>query len=116
MSDFLKDTIKEVFKSKKQQRYPLSKVRGKINIKKKSEVDKTEDELDEIVDDLGNIARSKIPTDYRTKGTTSKEANDANSIMTDKLIIALKLRINIIISNIPTSIIINRFYLVWIKC
>jgi len=80
MSDFLKDTIKEVFKSKKQQRYPLSKVRGKTNIKKKSEVDKTEDELDEIVDDLGNIARSKIPTDYRTKGTTSKETTD-DSVM-----------------------------------
>lgn len=33
-------------------------------------------ELDEVVDELGNIARSKIPTDAATKGITQKKTTD----------------------------------------
>lgn len=40
------------------------------------EFHKPEGEIEEIVDELGNIARSKIPTNAETKGTTSKETTD----------------------------------------
>lgn len=94
MSDFLKDIVNESFKSKKQQKYFYAKANDKTlskserakwkkmasefsdktNFKKIPEV--AEDEIDEIVDELGNIARSKIPLDYKTKGQTSKETTD----------------------------------------
>lgn len=40
------------------------------------EFHKPEGEIEEIVDELGNIARSKIPTDAPTKGITQKKTTD----------------------------------------
>ena len=40
------------------------------------EFSKPEGELEEIVDELGNIKRSKLPTDAATKGVTSKSTTD----------------------------------------
>lgn len=40
------------------------------------EFSKPEGNIDEIVDELGNIARSKIPTDAPTKGITQKRTTD----------------------------------------
>ena len=96
MNDFLKDIINEAFKSKKQQRFFYAKANdesepkkerqkwgewakefaNKTNFKKLPEVAETEGEIEEIVDDLGNISRSKIPTDAPTKGVTQKRTTD----------------------------------------
>lgn len=96
MNDFLKDIITEAFKSKKQQRYFYAKAgdkslpkkernkwkkwskefSDKTNFEKLPEVAETEGDIDEIVDELGNIARSKIPTDADTKGITQKKTTD----------------------------------------
>ena len=98
MNNFLKQVIEETFKSKKQQRLFYAKA-GDENTPKKErkkwgkwakefsdktdfkhlpdEVDeKKEEEFDEIVDEKGNIARSKKPTDLATKGITSKSTLD----------------------------------------
>lgn len=96
MTDFLKDIINEAFKSKKQQRFFYAKAADKsepkkerqkwgewakefaekTNFKKLPEVAETEGEIEEVVDELGNISRSKIPTDSPTKGVTSKRTTD----------------------------------------
>ena len=41
-----------------------------------NEFSKPEGELEEIVDELGNIKRSKLPTDAATKGVTQKKTTD----------------------------------------
>jgi hypothetical protein len=96
MNEFFKDIISEAFASKKQQRYFYAKAgdksipkkerskwgkwskeySDKTNFKKLPEVAETEEELEEIVDELGNISRSKLPTDAATKGVTSKSTTD----------------------------------------
>lgn len=94
MNDFLKEIIAEAFKSKKQQRYFYAKAgdkslpkkertkwgkwskefSDKTNFKKLPEVAETD--IDEIVDELGNISRSKIPNEIKTKGITQKNTTD----------------------------------------
>lgn len=96
MNDFLNNIIEEAFKSKKQQRYFYAKAgdkslpkkertkwgkwskefSDKTNFEKLPEVAETEGEIDEIVDELGNIKRSKIPTDAASKGITQKKTTD----------------------------------------
>lgn len=96
MNEFLKDIITEAFKSKKQQRYFYAKAgdkslpkkernkwkkwskefSDKTEFEKLPEVAETEGEVDEIVDSIGNISRSKIPTDANTKGITQKKTTD----------------------------------------
>jgi hypothetical protein len=95
MNNFIKQTIDEAFASKKQQRYFYAKARDKSLSPKerrqwkkwaKEFADKTnfkklperaeEQEMDEIVDDEGNITKSKKPKDYISKYTVSKSTND----------------------------------------
>ena len=96
MNEFLKDIITEEKKNKKQQRYFYAKAgdeslpkeernkwkkwskefSDKTDFEKLPEVAETEGEVDEIVDSIGNISRSKIPTDANTKGITQKKTTD----------------------------------------
>lgn len=97
MDDFLKDIINETFKSKKQQRFFYAKANDKSAPKKErakwgkwakeysdktnfkkipDEVSEIEGEIEEIVDELGNIKRGKLPTDAATKGVTQKKTTD----------------------------------------
>lgn len=98
MNNFLKHVIEETFASKKQQRFFYAKAEDKSEPKKErkkwgkmakefsdktdfehlpDEVDETkEEDVDEIVDEKGNIARGKKPTDLATKGVTSKSTLD----------------------------------------
>lgn len=97
MNNFIKQIIEEKFVSKKQQKYFYSKANDKSLSKEEREkwgkkakefssktdfkklpnkVKGKEEEVDEIVDDKGNIARSKRPTDLSTKGTTDKWTTD----------------------------------------
>src|ERR1035438_3436985 len=69
MNSFIKQVIEENFVSKKQQRKKFSK---KANLKKSPE----EKEVDEIVDDKGNIIKGKKPTDLNTKTVTSNSTSD----------------------------------------
>jgi len=93
MNNFIKQVIEEKFASKRQQRYFYAQAakggkKGK-NFKKwakefsdKTDFDKlpekvkSEEEVDEIVDDKGNIARSKRPTDLSTKGVSDNKTSD----------------------------------------
>lgn len=92
MDKFIENIIDESFASKKQQRYFFAKANDeslskkeknkwkkmskefskKTNFKKLPE----KVEVDEIVDDKGNISRKTIPLDYATKGATSKSTTD----------------------------------------
>lgn len=96
MNDFLKDIINETFKSKAQQRFFYAKANDssepkkerkkwgkwakefsdKTDFDKLPEVAETEGEIEEIVDELGNIKRDKMPTDAATKGVTAKRTTD----------------------------------------
>ena len=69
MNSFIKQVIEEKFVSKKQLRKKFSK---KANLKKSPE----EKEVDEIVDDKGNIIKGKKPTDLNTKTVTSNSTSD----------------------------------------
>ena len=81
MNNFIKQVIEEKFASKAQQRFFYAKAKGGKNKKwskwakefsDKTDYskipDKVEKEVDEIVDAEGNIATSKKPTDFNTKG------------------------------------------------
>jgi len=96
MEDSLKQVIEEAFASKKQQRYFFAKASDKslskkerkkwlkmakefskkTNFKKIPEKAEEEIEMDEIVDEDGNIIKGSIPPDFRTKGTTSRSTTD----------------------------------------
>lgn len=74
MNNFINQVIEEKIKS-----------RAKIGYVEKKEDDEveteicelnTETEIDEIVDEKGNIGRSKKPTDFATKQVTSKKTTD----------------------------------------
>lgn len=89
MSDFFKKVIEERFVSKKQQKYFYAKANdeslpkkernkwkkyadefsSKTNFKKLPDEAK-EEEVDEIVDEKGDIARSGMPTNFNSKETT----------------------------------------------
>lgn len=94
MDDFLKQMIEEAFSSKKQQKYFYAKANDKslskkerlkwqklvsefsekTNFKKIPEV--AEEELDEVVDEDGNMITNKKPTDFKVKGITSNSTTD----------------------------------------
>lgn len=91
MNDFIKQIIEEKFASKAQQRYFFSQAnkKGKKGKKwskmakefsKETDFDKlpekSEKDIDEIVDDKGNISRSKKPTNLNSKGVTEKNTTD----------------------------------------
>lgn len=91
MNNFIKQVIEEKFASKAQQRYFYAQA-GKGGKKGKkwakwakefsdktdfSEIpDKIEKEVEEIVDDKGNISRGKKPLNFNTKGITQDETTD----------------------------------------
>jgi len=94
MNNFIKQVIEEKFASKAQQRLFFAKAKGGKNKKwskwAKEFSDKTdyskipdkvekEEEVDEIVDANGNFAKSKKPTNFNTKGTTSDSVNSTGS-------------------------------------
>lgn len=85
MDEFVKNIIEEAFASKKQQRFFYAKAneKGKKGKKwakwakefsKETDFDKlpetAETEVDEIVDEKGNISTSKIPTTKASKGSS----------------------------------------------
>jgi len=91
MNNFIKQVIEEKFASKAQQRLFFAKAEGGKNKKwskwAKEFSDKTdyskipdkvekEEEVDEIVDAHGNIARGKKPTDLNSKGVSSDSTSD----------------------------------------
>jgi len=91
MNNFIKQVIEEKFASKAQQRFFYAKAKGGKNKKwskwAKEFSDKTdyskipdkvekEEEVDEIVDAAGNFAKSKKPTNFNSKGTTSDSTSD----------------------------------------
>jgi hypothetical protein len=100
MNNFIKQVIEEKFASKAQQRYFFAKANEKGSSKKeknkwgkmaKEFSDKTdyskipdkienEEEVDEIVDDKGNIGQSKKPTNMHTKGTTANDTSDDSAL------------------------------------
>lgn len=95
MNNFIKQVIEEKFASKKQQRYFYAKA-GDESLPKKerkkwskwakefsSKTDfkdlpdeSKEKDIDEIVDNLGNIGRKKKPNNFNTKGITSNSITD----------------------------------------
>ena len=91
MNNFINQVIEEKFASKAQQRLFFAKAKGGKNKKwskwAKEFSDKTdyskipdkvekEEEVDEIVDAHGNIARGKKPTDLNSKGVSSDSTSD----------------------------------------
>ena len=95
MNNFIKQVIEEKFASKKQQRLFYSKASDESLPKKerkkwskwakefssKTDFEKIPDEvkekeIDEIVDELGNIGRKKKPKNFNTKGVTSNSMTD----------------------------------------
>lgn len=91
MNKFIKDMIEETFASKKQQRffYVQASKGGKKGKKwgkwAKEFSDKTdfenlpdevEKEVDEIVDEKGNIKRGKKPRNFKSKGITQRKTTD----------------------------------------
>ena len=91
MNNFIKQVIEEKFASKAQQRFFYAKAKGGKNKKwskwAKEFSDKTdyskipdkvekEEEVDEIIDDKGNLATSKLPTDINTKGISDEWTSD----------------------------------------
>jgi hypothetical protein len=89
MNNFIKQVIEEKFASKAQQRFFFAKSKGGKN-KKWSKwakefsddtdyskiPDKVEKEVDEIVDDKGNIAMNKKPTNFDKVGITQNKTTD----------------------------------------
>ena len=94
MNNFIKQVIEEKFASKAQQRFFYAQAgeggkKGKKWSKWAKEFsDKTnydeipdkveEEEIDEVVDDNGNMLTSKLPANFNTKQTTSKRTSDDN--------------------------------------
>jgi hypothetical protein len=100
MNNFIKQVIEEKFASKAQQRFFYAKANEKDSPKKekkkwskwakefsddtdfdnipekKKKTKKKEKEIDEIVDETGNIKRSKKPADFNSKGITQKKTTD----------------------------------------
>ena len=93
MNNFIKQVIEEKFASKAQQRYFYAQAgKGGKKGKKwskwakefsdKTDFDKIpdkvekEEEVDEIVDELGNIEKGNRPTNLSTKGITSNKTSD----------------------------------------
>jgi hypothetical protein len=94
MDDFLTHMIEEAFTSKKQQNYFYAKANDKTLSKKErlkwqkmasefsektnfKKLPKTaEKELDEVVDEDGNIITNKKPADFKVKGITSNSTTD----------------------------------------
>lgn len=104
MNNFIKQIIEEKFASKAQQRFFYAKANEKGTSKKekkkwnkwanefssetnfdeipdkvkkkKTTSDKKEEEFNEIIDDKGNIARSKKPTNFNTKGISQNKTSD----------------------------------------
>jgi len=89
MNNFIKQVIEEKFVSIYNQKYSNTQHKGNNRKEKKlakefseetdfeklsKKVD--EEELDEIVDEKGNIARSKKPANFNTKGVTQKKISD----------------------------------------
>lgn len=90
MDKYVKNIIEETFASKKQQRYFYAKANDKSLSKKergkwskwakefssKTDFegipDEVESEVDEIVDDKGNISRKKVPVSKEFKGASKK--------------------------------------------
>ena len=92
MNNFIKQVIEEKFASKAQQRYFYAQAgKGGKKGKKwakwakefsdKTDYDEIPDkvekkEVEEIVDDKGNFAKGKKPTNFNSKGTTSNSTSD----------------------------------------
>ncbi len=94
MNNFIKQVIEEKFASKKQQRLFYAKASDKsISPKERKKwkkwaqefsadtdykklPEKKKEEVDEIVDDSGNISRNKKPKNFNTKGITSNSLSD----------------------------------------
>ena len=94
MNQFIKNIIEEKFESKKQQKFFYAKANDKSLSKKerkkwskwadeyssktnfKKIPEKVTTEIDEVVDEDGNIIRGGIKPDIKTKGTTSKSMTD----------------------------------------
>ena len=93
MNNFIKQVIEEKFASKAQQRFFYAQAgkggkKGKKwskwakEFSSKTDFDKIpdkvekEEEIEEIVDSKGNIARSKIPITSKTKGIEQKKTSD----------------------------------------
>jgi hypothetical protein len=94
MNNFIKQVIEEKFASKAQQRFFYAKANEKGKPKKEKKKwskwakefsdktdydeipDKVEKEVDEIVDEKGNFAKGKKPTNFNSKGTTSNSTSD----------------------------------------
>ncbi len=94
MDQYLKKIIEETFVSKAQQRLFYAKAGDKSTPKKerkkweklakefssktdfKKIPDKVENELDEIVDEFGNISKKKVPLTKDSKGTTHKTTDE----------------------------------------
>lgn len=94
MNNFIKQVIEEKFASKAQQRFFYAKANEKGKPKKEKKKwskwakefsdktdydeipDKVEKEVDEIVDEKGNFAKDKKPTNFNTKGITSDSDTD----------------------------------------
>jgi hypothetical protein len=94
MNNFIKQVIEEKFASKKQQRLFYAKSSDKsISPKERKKwkkwaqefsadtdfeklPEKKKEEVDEIVDDFGNISRNKKPKNFNTKGITSNSMSD----------------------------------------
>lgn len=94
MNNFIKQVIEEKFASKAQQKFFYAKANEKGAPKKEKKKwskwasefskktdfekipDKVEKEIDEIVDETGNIKRNKKPTDFNSKGITQKRTSD----------------------------------------
>jgi len=90
MDKYVKNIIEETFASKKQQKYFYAKANDKSLSKKErnkwskwakefssktdfEEIpDEVESQVDEIVDEKGNISRKKTPVSKESKGTTKK--------------------------------------------
>jgi hypothetical protein len=91
MNNFIKQVIEEKFASKAQQGFFYAQAgKGGKKGKKWKEMakefskktdfdklpDKVETEVDEIVDDKGNISRNKKPSNLNTKGVTARKTTD----------------------------------------
>ena len=94
MDKYIKNIIEEKFTSKSQQRFFFAKAGDKDSSKKERQKwsnlakefsdktdyekipDKVESEVDEIVDEKGNIARKKIPVTRASKGSTHKTTDE----------------------------------------
>lgn len=94
MNNFIKQVIEEKFASKAQQKFFYAKANEKGASKKEKKKwskwadefskktdynkipEKVEKDIDEIVDEVGNIKRNKKPTNFDSKGVTQKKTSD----------------------------------------